>query len=100
LELTIRSHLPSEPGQGQANEQAMMRMLLDAGADVQARGKNGNGALHTAAASNRPDLAALLLAHGADVNVRNDDGMTPLHYAAAGGHTEMVELLLKRGADV
>jgi ankyrin repeat protein len=98
LELAIRERQPDDPRM--RADQAIMRLLLDAGADVHLRGKDGNRALHTAAWSNRADLAALLLEHGADVDVRNDSGTTPLHYAAAAGHTEVVELLLTKGADV
>ena len=99
LGLTIRERMPNDWNEAAA-DQAIMRLLLDAGADVHARGKNGDTALHTAAMSNRADLAALLLEHGADVNGRNHSGMTPLHFAAPAGHTAVVELLLTRGADV
>ena len=98
LQVAIRERVPTD--RSRAADQAIMRLLLDGGADVQARGKDGNTALHTAAWSNRADLAALLLERGAAVDARNDSGMTPLHYAAPAGHAEVVELLLKKGADV
>ena len=81
-------------------DQEKMRLLLDAGADVHARDKDGYTPLHRAAASDRDDLAALLIAHGADVDARSDEDRTPLHFAAEQGHTAVVELLLEKGADI
>ena len=81
-------------------DQEKMRLLLDAGADSGAPGKDGGTALHQAASCDRDDLAALLIAHGANVNAHDQSGLTPLHIAAAGGHTAVVELLLTKDADV
>ena len=52
-----------------AQDQAKMRLLLDAGADVRATAKDGSTPLHLAARHDRDDLVALLIAHGADLNV-------------------------------
>jgi len=57
-------------------------LLLDAGADVDAAGATGLTPLHLAL--DRP-LARLLIARGADKNKRDACGNTPLHLAAVNG---------------
>ncbi|MCY4404573.1 MAG: ankyrin repeat domain-containing protein [Candidatus Poribacteria bacterium] len=48
--------------------------LLEKGADINTRNRDGNTALHTAAFLGRADVVELLLEHGVDVNVRNNSG--------------------------
>jgi ankyrin repeat protein len=45
-------------------------MLLDRGADVNARGRGEKFALHTALANKHENIARLLIEKGADVNFR------------------------------
>jgi ankyrin repeat protein len=49
-------------------------LLLDLGADINARGENGYTALHYAVAQERPDVVRLLLGRGADKDIRFFDG--------------------------
>ncbi len=79
---------------------AMVRMLADRGADVNAKTPGGATPLHDAALKGYEQIAAVLMEHGAQVNARDGYGATPLHDAAMGGHTSLVQLLLDRGADV
>ena len=59
------------------------RLLLDAGADVNTRGREGGFTpLHSAAQSGTDDLVRLLLERGADRDARTNDGRTPLDLAA------------------
>ena len=53
------------------------RWLLQNGAAVQGRAKEGGTALHAAAFLGRVEIAQLLLQHGADVEAKNDNGYTP-----------------------
>ena len=57
---------------------AVVRALLEYGADPNARGPDGRAALHLAAQSGNLDLIAVLLAHGADANATDEAGTTPL----------------------
>ena len=74
------------------------RLLLDAGADVNDTGADGNGALALAAMSGHPRLAEFLLARGADPNAAGA-GYGPLHAAVLRADLRLVEALLARGAD-
>ncbi|HYL38342.1 MAG TPA: ankyrin repeat domain-containing protein, partial [Bryobacteraceae bacterium] len=74
-----------------------MRMLLAAGADVDARNAFDATALLWAARD--PVKVALLLARDANVNAQSKQGRTPLIVAAASS-SESVRLLLAKGADV
>jgi len=75
-------------------------ILIDSGAKVNFKGKDGASALTVAAEHGNTEVSRVLLAKGADVNIRNDHGNTALMDAAEYGHPEMVRLLLAAGADV
>jgi ankyrin repeat protein len=77
------------------------RALLDAGAPVDAVGRNGlaNMPLHAAAAGRHIEVCRLLLAAGAPVDATQHGGYTPLHESAEHGDVEMSELFLSAGAD-
>ena len=60
------------------------RLLLDAGADPNALGKDGGTALLTAAFLGRGEIAEMLLAAGANPNLKKPDGSTPATAALAG----------------
>ena len=67
---------------------ALIRCLIEEGADVKAAGKGGVTLLHlwmrSAAYDIEQDgLAHLMLDRGADVNAVTDGGCTPLHFGAA-----------------
>ncbi len=78
------------------NNMTVLRILIDAGADIDARDYEQNTAL-IACADTIAYVKALVEA-GADVNVRNIDGDTPLTNAACWGAKKVVEYLLQHGA--
>jgi hypothetical protein len=57
-------------------------LLVERGADLSWRDKDGNTPLHHAAVFCHPDTARLLLEHGADPSVRDKAGSTPLGLCA------------------
>lgn len=90
-------------------------LLLQYGADVDARNNRGRTPIAQAARERNLEAAAFLLEHGAEVNTKDHQGMTPLlsavkalyewgpSYAGIAqvhGCHQMVELLLKFGAEV
>jgi ankyrin repeat protein len=77
------------------------RLLLDAGADVDARARNrfANTPLQVALLTRSREVARLLLSRGAAVNATQNEGVTALHEAAQSGDVEMIRALLAAGAD-
>lgn len=71
------------------------RRLLRAGADVQARRRDGASGLHLACDDGRADLVRLLLEHGADVNALDSKGMSPLWLSVGRGKRACTLALLQ-----
>ena len=79
--------------------QHAMKLLVEAGADVNA--KNAFDATPLMWAAGDIAKVRLLLANGADVNARSKIGRTPLLNAALhDGSSEIVRLMLDKGADL
>jgi ankyrin repeat protein len=71
-------------------------ILLDAGADVNARQHGGWTALHAAAANGDRALVELLQSRGADAMAANDAGVTAASIARERGHAAIADLLERR----
>ena len=65
----------------------IVALLLEAGAAVNARNRDGGTPLHNAAFLGQYETAKLLLENGAEVNIRNGDGGTPSDAAAVDWET-------------
>jgi ankyrin repeat protein len=74
----------------------IVRMLLDRGADPNAKSQSGSTPLHTVAFTGDRASLDLLLKHGADPAVKNNDRKTPADLARDRGHQEISELLATR----
>jgi ankyrin repeat protein len=83
----------------QEGESVTMKMLVQAGADVNERGMNGETALMLASTNGHAGTVKTLLDLGADVNARNRFGATALFDAVGMLRIDVVKVLLGGGAD-
>ncbi len=72
---------------------AVVRVALEKGARVNAKGERGVTPLACAAAAGALESVTLLLLAGADPQAKADDGSSPLGRALDGGHDEVAETL-------
>jgi ankyrin repeat protein len=71
----------------------IVRLLLEAGADPNARRKEDSTPLIFVARYGNIEMIKLLLDHGADPSLKRHDGMNAYQIALAGGHSEAAKLL-------
>jgi ankyrin len=85
----------------------IIQLLLDHGADPNARDFDGSTPLHCSSWREKEGYlpcrgtvegTRLLLKHGANIDAVDDDGRTPLQIALVHGRQEMAAVLLKHGA--
>jgi len=82
-------------------ESKLTKLLLDAGADVNARSVTLNDtALSRAAQRGDPETVRVLVHAGADLEAKDGSGWTPLFNAALSGNAETVQILVSAGADI
>lgn len=81
-------------------DRSVVAVLLERGADIDARDNYGDTPLHTAIASDRLDVLVILLENGADIEARDGFGHAPLHIATRASKPAVVEVLLDFGADI
>ena len=76
----------------------IVRLLLDHGADPNARGRHGRTSLHRASSFGDLDTARLLLAHGAEIDAQDDEGRTAYQIALEKRQDEVAQFLSAHGA--
>ena len=92
------SHLPPLHQAAADGNVAKVQRLIDDGANVNAKDKDGDTPMHAATASGQDYTIAALVKAGADVNAKNYDGITPLHVAAATNQVSVAIVLFGAGA--
>ncbi len=73
---------------------AIVRAVLEAGADPNVPQQQGFVPLHEAGTSGNRELAELLVKHGADPHLANDAGKTSIDLAREKGHAELAEWMI------
>ena len=79
---------------------AKVRLLLERGAEVNAKTKDGTTALVTAARRGNTDSVKLLLAHGADPKASGNDGVELLRIAYLSNSPGLRKILMAAGIEV
>jgi len=77
----------------------VLSLLLDRGADIEAKDNDGNTPLLWAINS-QTEALVFLLDRGADIEAKDSLGMTALQWVSSNGLTEHLTALLDRGADI
>ncbi|XP_045568937.1 uncharacterized protein isoform X1 [Salmo salar] len=85
----------------QGGDKELVRMLLDAGADINAMQdiKSGHSPLIHAVENHNMDMVHFLIENDCNVNVQSYSGNTALHSACGRGQVDTARLLLKNRAD-
>ena len=83
-----------------ATKGELVQLLLDRGAQLEARNDAGRTALLVACENKALDMVRLLLENGADMNASDKHGRSALHLAALKGSPAVVAELLASGATV
>tara|TARA_B100001248_G_scaffold262669_1_gene260660 strand:- start:62012 stop:63190 length:1179 start_codon:yes stop_codon:yes gene_type:complete len=80
--------------------EALVDCLLAAGANPNAKEKDGTALMHTILTDEKLTKSFLnfLVSKGFDLEIRDNDGWTPLHYAVNSGSRGYVKVLLSAGA--
>ena len=73
------------------------RVLLDYGADMNARTQNYWAPMHISIRYGRLEIVKLLLERGADIDTMNSEGLTPYQISLQTGNREIVNLLRYHG---
>ena len=81
------------------NDEKSVRILCEAGAQVDMQNDKGFTALHYAI-NNRMGMVRALLEHKADINTPNEAGNTPVLISALSNFRNMTDFLVANGADV
>ena len=68
----------------QLDAEEVKKLLIDNGAEVNAKAEKGTTPLDVAAMGNAAEVVKLLIDSGAEVNTKDKNGDTPLHWAAPG----------------
>ncbi|KAL8825434.1 MAG: hypothetical protein Q9170_007792 [Blastenia crenularia] len=84
----------------QERHMSRLQVLLEEGADVNAKDVGGWTALILAAENGYVEAVEMLLRNGADVDISGRRSWSALHWAASHGELMVVQLLVKNGANI
>ncbi|XP_046988480.1 ankyrin-1-like [Schistocerca americana] len=79
---------------------AVVRVLVDAGADIDCKTGNGRTPLHAAASVGAADTVLILLKYGAHLRETDRDGKTAMQLATENGHLHIAKSMEIHGGNV
>lgn len=82
-------HVAAKWGKGN-----MVGLLLDKGANLEAKTRDGLTPLHCAARSGHENVVDAMLQRGAPISAKTKNGLAPLHMASQGDHVDASRILL------
>ncbi|HEX9160426.1 MAG TPA: ankyrin repeat domain-containing protein [Thermoanaerobaculia bacterium] len=88
---TNKQHVAPVHAAAAVGDVAMMKLLLERGANANAKQESDYTPLHEAAGRGNTEMAQLLLAHGADLHAKASDGSTPADTAVKRGQPAFAE---------
>jgi len=80
------------------NQEEIVKLLLENGANVNIANSWGVTPLMKASSNGHENIVKLLLENGADVSTKSNKGLTALDLAVANKHKKIAELLKRKGA--
>jgi ankyrin repeat protein len=80
--------------------ESVVRALLEAGANIEARDNNDQTAILVASRWGHYAVIRALVEAGADIEAKDNSGRTALSWAASKGQQDIAEILLQNGANI
>lgn len=81
-------------------QEALVKLMVAQGADVNPSVSGDRGPLHNAAGKGHKSLVEFLLMQGADVNCPGTEQRSALHFGSQNGHGAVVKVLIAHGANI
>ena len=80
------------------DNEIIVRILIDAGANVDIKDDNGNTALMISSSKGNENITRILIDAGADMNIKNNERNNALILATNNGHENISRILISAGA--
>jgi uncharacterized protein len=85
-------------GEDRSNQIEAVRLLIEAGSDIDATANDGQTPLMEAVQSGSLEMVEVLIQAGVDVNAKDNSGMSSLAYAQKAGFIEIAQRLQQEGS--
>jgi ankyrin repeat protein len=72
----------------------MVTLLLDKGANLESKTRDGLTPLHCAARSGHENVVDVMIQRGAPISSKTKNGLAPLHMSSQGDHVDAARILL------
>ena len=80
------------------NEKELVEVLIDQGADINARNRDKESPIHIAVQKQNKEIVSILLESGADINAEDYMRRTPLLFAVKNKDIDIINFLIENGA--